>query len=32
MAGAGKSTFARQLSAKTGLPVIHLDVYFWKPG
>jgi adenylate kinase family enzyme len=26
MAGAGKSTFARQLSAKTGLPVIHLDV------
>ena len=32
MAGAGKSTFARQLSAKTGLPVIHLDVHFWKPG
>jgi adenylate kinase family enzyme len=32
MAGAGKSTFAGQLSAKTGLPVIHLDVYFWKPG
>lgn len=32
MAGAGKSTFARQLSAKTGLPVIHLDYHFWKPG
>ena len=32
MAGAGKSTFARQLAAKTGLPAIHLDVHFWKPG
>lgn len=32
MAGAGKSTFARALSAKTGLPVIHLDFHFWKPG
>ena len=32
MAGAGKSTFSRALSAKTGLPVIHLDVHFWKPG
>ena len=32
MAGAGKSTFAKQLAAKTGLPVIHLDVHFWKPG
>ena len=32
MAGAGKSTFARQFSAKTGLPVIHLDYHFWKPG
>ena len=32
MAGAGKSTFARVLSAKTGVPVIHLDVYFWNPG
>ncbi len=32
MAGAGKSTFARQLSMKTALPVIHLDVHFWKPG
>ena len=32
MAGAGKSTFARALSAKTGLPLIHLDIHFWKPG
>jgi adenylate kinase family enzyme len=32
MAGAGKSTFSRTLSEKTGLPVIHLDVHFWKPG
>ena len=32
MAGAGKSTFSRALSAKTGLPVIHLDVHFWQPG
>lgn len=32
MAGAGKSTFAQQLSEKTGLPVIHLDAHFWKPG
>lgn len=32
LAGAGKSTFARALSAKTGLPVIVLDLHFWKPG
>lgn len=32
MAGAGKSTFSRALSARTGLPVIHLDVHYWKPG
>ncbi len=32
MAGAGKSTFSRALSAKTGLPLIHLDLQFWKPG
>ena len=31
-AGAGKSTFSRALSATTGLPVIHLDVHYWKPG
>ncbi len=32
LAGAGKSTFSRALSAKTGLPLIHLDVHFWNPG
>jgi adenylate kinase family enzyme len=32
IAGAGKSTFSRALSAKTGLPVIHLDLHFWQPG
>ena len=30
--GGGKSTLARQLGEKLGLPVIHLDVLFWKPG
>jgi len=30
--GAGKSTFARKLSALTGLPVIHLDQLFWNAG
>jgi len=32
MAGSGKSTFATALSARTGLPVIHLDRHYWKPG
>jgi adenylate kinase family enzyme len=30
--GAGKSTFARALGARTGLPVVHLDQSYWKPG
>ena len=30
--GSGKSTFAIQLSEKTGIPAIHLDQLFWKPG
>ena len=30
--GAGKSTLARKLGEKTGLPVIHLDQIFWSPG
>jgi adenylate kinase family enzyme len=32
LAGSGKSTFSLALAAKTGLPVIHLDLQFWKPG
>ena len=32
MAGSGKSTFSRSLAVKTGLPVVHLDLHFWKPG
>ena len=32
MAGSGKSTLSRALSAKTGLPLIQLDVHYWKPG
>jgi adenylate kinase family enzyme len=32
MAGSGKSTFSRALSRKTGLPIILLDLQFWKPG
>jgi len=30
LAGSGKSTFSLALGAKTGLPVIHLDLNFWK--
>jgi adenylate kinase family enzyme len=32
LAGAGKSTLSLALAAKTGAPVIHLDLHFWKPG
>jgi adenylate kinase family enzyme len=32
LAGSGKSTLSLALGAKTGLPVIHLDLHFWKPG
>jgi adenylate kinase family enzyme len=31
-AGSGKSTFARQLGEKLGLPVVHLDTLYWRPG
>ena len=30
--GAGKSTLARRLGEKTGLPVVHLDQIYWMPG
>ena len=30
--GAGKSTLAKALGEKTGLPVVHLDKIFWSPG
>jgi len=30
--GSGKSTFARVLAQRTGLPLIHLDQEYWQPG
>jgi adenylate kinase family enzyme len=30
--GVGKSTFADSLALRTGIPVVHLDQRFWKPG
>ncbi len=30
--GAGKSTLARKMGEKTGIPVVHLDKIWWKPG
>jgi adenylate kinase family enzyme len=30
--GSGKSTFARRLSAITGIPMVSVDALFWKPG
>jgi adenylate kinase family enzyme len=30
--GAGKSTFSRRLAVQTGLPLVHLDSLYWKPG
>jgi adenylate kinase family enzyme len=30
--GSGKSTFARALGERTGLPVVHIDKIHWQPG
>lgn len=30
-AGAGKSTFTKQLNSILNIPVIHLDRYYWQP-
>src|SRR2546426_10061840 len=30
--GSGKSTVGRRLAQRTGLPLIHLDAHYWRPG
>ncbi|MGY4495466.1 AAA family ATPase [Pseudomonas sp. TE3610] len=30
--GAGKSTLAREIGKRTGLPVVHIDTIHWQPG
>ena len=29
--GSGKSTFSKALHKKTGIPIFHLDMMYWKP-
>jgi adenylate kinase family enzyme len=31
-AGSGKSTVAAGLARRTGLPLVHLDEHYWRPG
>jgi adenylate kinase family enzyme len=31
MPGSGKSTFSKALSTRTRIPLIHLDLQYWKP-
>jgi adenylate kinase family enzyme len=31
-AGAGKSTLAKKIAQKTGIPLYHLDALYWQPG
>src|SRR4051812_10039368 len=30
--GSGKTSLSRNLGRKLGLPVVHLDVLYWRPG
>ena len=32
VSASGKSTFARELAEKTGIPLVHMDAIMWRPG